>query len=279
MKVKYFIGILILFAGFANGQTSETIVSGRPGQAMATATLGKNVFQIETGFDYSGFSTKSSPINGKTVLNGTLLRFGFTENFEVHSGWEFRQDQKFSDDSLVWEANGVSFSTVGCRYHLLDGDGLKPSLAYMVSLKLNILDPEYNDDHVAPQIVLSGSSSLTDKVGLTLNLGVDFDGTSGDPAGLYVLNIAYSLGDKLSAFVENYGSFDKNNFETKFDGGLAFLVSNNLQLDMLGGYSSNDPISDYFVSVGVSWNVNFSKKEGQPIADPAYGGDETAPVK
>lgn len=44
-------------------------------------------------------------------------------------------------------------------------------------------------------------------------------------------------------------------FDTRFDGGFAYLCNNDLQLDVLAGAGNNDDVSDYFVSVGVSWRT------------------------
>ena len=268
--------IFFLTTSISVAQTSKTIVSGRPGQAIAPVCVGKNVFQVETGFDISGTSSFPSEIyfakpglytnRSQTYLNATLLRFGLGEKVEMHSGWEFRNDDYSLVDSLGVTQNssvsGISFSSVGWRHTIMEGDGLIPSLAYQFSMKLNILTEEYKLNQIAPNINVAASSDITDNLTITINMGADWDGENPRQTAFYIFNVGYSLGDKFGIFVENYGSFDKKELlDMKYDGGMAFLINNDLQLDLLGGYGTYSGTTSWFASLGISWRVNFSEEE------------------
>jgi len=84
---------------------------------------------------------------------------------------------------------------------------------------------------------------------------LSYSGDDPYPTGKYVFNFAFPIYRKLSGFVENYGQLSQKIFQTRFDGGFAYLVNNNVQLDMFAGYGSNQSVNDYFVSLGVSWRV------------------------
>jgi len=159
------ISVLWLLSLSSYSQTSKSIVSGRPGQAIAPVCVGKNVFQIETGFDFTGTSSPSGVYmapgqeflnQSQSYLNATLLRFGLGERVEMHSGWEFRNDDYSLVDTLGAAQNssvgGISFSSVGWRFTILEGEGLKPSVAYQFSMKLNILTEAYKLSQVAPNM-------------------------------------------------------------------------------------------------------------------------------
>ncbi len=74
-----------------------------------------------------------------------------------------------------------------------------------------------------------------------------------------MINLSYSLNAKLGVFVENYGGTEGGVFTTNFDGGISWLLTNDLQLGLNGGYASNQGVNNYFVSAGVSWRT---KKKG-----------------
>lgn len=267
---RVLVSVLILVqATFGFAQYTEKIVSGRPGQAIASQTPGKNVFQLETGFDHAGanwtgFGNIDQPIgmNKRALLNATLLRFGIFNKLEIHSGWEFRQDNWATDEGGSRFTSGMSFSSFGIRHNLIEGDGKKPSFAYQVSAKLNILADEYNDNSVQPHFIITSGMSLTDNLGLTLNTGMDFVDV-GSNSWIYIINLGYSLGDNLFTFVEMYGShrtsqmiIGPNNFAPKFDAGFGYFLNNDIQLDVLGGYAMVYDVEEYFVSIGLSWRIN-----------------------
>jgi hypothetical protein len=271
MRQGIFIASFVIVTGAASAQYSESIISGRPGQAIASQTPGKGVFQLETGFDRSASSwTESNPLGTSTfdsvsVLNATLLRFGILNKLEIHSGWEFRDDKLSVGDKVDKIASGMSFASFGIRHNLIEGGGKKPSLAYQVSAKLNILADEYNAKRILPHFMFTSGMSLTDNLGITLNSGMDF-GDQDAYAWLYIVNFGYSLSDKLFTFAELYGGVDVSadaagdQFNPYFDGGFGYFVNNDLQLDVLGGYAANNNVEEYFVSVGLSWRLNHPKE-------------------
>jgi hypothetical protein len=271
MRKGIFIASFLVVTGGASAQYTESIVSGRPGQAIAPQTPGKNVFQLETGFDHSTSSwTENNPLGTSTfvsfsVLNATLLRFGILNKLEIHSGWEFRDDILSVGDKFTKIASGMSFSSFGIRHNLIEGGGKKPSLAYQVSAKLNILADEYNAENILPHFMFTSGMSLTDNLAITLNSGMDF-GDHDAYAWLYIVNFGYSLSDKLFTFAELYGGVDVSadaagdQFNPYFDGGFGYFVNNDLQLDVLGGYAANNNVEEYFVSVGLSWRLNHPKE-------------------
>ena len=256
--------LFLVHASLGYAQYTEKIVSGRPGQAIAAQTPGKNVFQLETGFDHTGadwVGDVDSDWNQRALLNATLLRFGILNKLEIHSGWEFRQDNWEQNEGDPTSAEGMSFSSVGIRHNIFEGDGKKPSLAYQVSAKLNILSKDYNPKGIAPHFVFTSGMSLTDKVGITLNSGINFGYKSSDFM-VYIINFGYTLSDKAFAFTEIYGDFNisesgrGDKFNPKFDAGLGLFLTNDLQFDILWGYALNSDFQEYFVSTGLSWRLN-----------------------
>jgi hypothetical protein len=59
----------------------------------------------------------------------------------------------------------------------------------------------------------------------------------------------------LGVFIENYGNLQQSDFDSFLDGGIAYLINNNLQLDLYSGFGKNDEVKDFFVSAGISWRT------------------------
>lgn len=256
MKSKIFIILAVLY--FNNNviaQFNETIRTGRPGQAIGPFSVGKNVFQIQSGIDLGGFNDKVNRFKNSYSKLNTVLRFGLGKNVEINSGWDYQYDRFVKSDS-VYRINGLNASTIGTRIHLLDSKGYLPDIGLQITFKLPIVADAYNIKHVAPKILFIASKNLSPKFSLLSNFGISYNGNDSNPDGLYVLNLGYSLSTKWGVFVENYGTFSKNNYEGKWDAGIAYLYNDNLQFDLYGGISKENSITDYFTSAGISWRFH-----------------------
>jgi Putative MetA-pathway of phenol degradation len=117
----------------------------------------------------------------------------------------------------------------------------------------------YNIDNIAPSFVFVTSQQLSQSFTLITNLGGSWNGNDATSTGLYTINLSCAFTDTFGAFIENYGSVTKGTWDTRFDTGVAWLVTPNLQLDLLGGYGSNHGLQDYFISTGFSWRMNRQK--------------------
>jgi hypothetical protein len=122
-------------------------------------------------------------------------------------------------------------------------------------LKLKILDDDFEQPSLASIHILILSQKLGNKLGVIGNLGINTKGSDHDEdqaTGLYVLNMSMPVGQKLSVFMENYGSFGTG-LETRFDTGCSYLVNPNFQLDASLGYGKNHGMQDIFLDFGFSW--------------------------
>ena len=276
--------ILLIISADTFGQYGETISSNRPGQAITSTSVGKRVFQVESGIDYGGQEIDISTKFGKSYGISTLLRYGLTETFEVNLGIGLKSLRINMPDSVFnlnryslskigsryrnladssFNLGDLNLSTLGIRYNITEGKGIKPTVGFQFTVKLNVFNGDYNADNIAPQFLMVTNQELFKRFFLTTNLGADWDGNNTNPTGIYAVNLALSINDKWGGFIENYGSFDDSYFDTGFDAGIAYLVNNNLQLDILGGIGNNLDLIDYFVSFGISWRKRVLKKGEQ----------------
>ena len=256
-RTKKHLGLLIfqlLVIQVVHAQFYETIRSARPGQSIGASTMGKNIFQIQSGVDYFGYKINNTGIKGNGYLTNTVLRYGLTEMFEVGAFFEYKAESRTEND-IANAHNGLSNMVIGLRHQISIGEGLVPSIGFQFRLRLPVMSEYYNIDHIAPSFVFVTSQQLAKSVTLITNLGASWNGNDATPTGLYTINLSCAFTDTFGAFIENYGSVTQGTFETRMDTGVAWLVTPNLQLDLLGGFGNNHGLKDYFISTGFSWRT------------------------
>jgi len=253
--LKVFLLIFGLTLSFVSyGQYNETIRSGRPGQSIGPFTVGKGIFQIQTGMDVFGYEKKSAGIEGDGFLNNTVLRYGVAERWEISALADYKVET-WKSGGFEQDLSGLSAFDIGGRYHIYSGEGLIPSVGFQLRFRLPVLSEDYEIDHVAPRFIIVTNQKLSETFTLFTNWGGSWNGINSTGTGFYTLNLAFPISGKLGGFVENYGSLTDGNFDSRFDAGLSYLVTNDLQLDILGGPGSNDGVKDFFLSVGLSWRT------------------------
>jgi len=252
-KVILFIGTLALCAE-SYGQYNETIRSGRPGQSIGPFTVGKGIFQIQSGMDVFGFDNTNDGIEGSGYLNNTVIRYGVAERLEISALADYRNETiKYSGTET--DLSGLAAFDLGGRYQFFQGKGIVPTIGLQFRVRLPVLSKDYEIDNLAPRFILVTGQKLSETFTLTTNWGGSWNGNNSDGTGFYIVNLSFPIVGQLGGFVENYGDVNDGDFDTRFDAGLAYLCNNDLQLDLLGGLGKNDGVNDYFVSVGVSWRT------------------------
>ncbi|WP_155810395.1 hypothetical protein [Polaribacter sp. Hel_I_88] len=220
----------VLFSITVKAQFTESLASDRPGQALSVNTVGKNVFQNQTGIDFFE--------NNSLYVPSSFFRFGLSEKLELNSGF-ILSGENFASD--------LASFTIGARYLLSNVDSNSKS-----SLQLSY---DFGADAKNTQLTYIFGSSFTDKLSYTANLGINVNDDFNTNNALYVFNMAYSLNTKMGVFVETFGTFLNNTDQINFDAGYYYLINTNFQLDALIG--ENDGL---FVGAGFTWRVPFNKK-------------------
>lgn len=235
------------------GQTNQSIRTGRPGQAIGPYVVGTGYFQVQSGVDQSWTNGDSKQ---QTQLNNNVLRLGVDEKFEVSSVINLQKD-KITKPSEQ-EASGFSEFQLGFRYNLSEEPrGLIPGFGIQTRFKLTNVDSDYQSKQMAPVITFVTHHKLTDSMALGNNFGVSYDGSSTIPKYFFVTNLSFPLFGPWSSFIEVYGNSKDSIAAVYVDTGLAYAVNNDLQLDTYAGGGNNHGISEFFISLGLSWRTKF----------------------
>lgn len=251
----FLFGFIIYTPIFA--QYQETIASDRPGQSNSPYTVGKMVFQLQTGIQFGGGNGDNYKRNDFELP--AFIRFGITDKIEVNTLWGFRNSK--TERFFETTSSGLNVANFGLRFNIFEETEKAPAVGFEFTYKTKMIGEDFRPDYPATKFNIMASKGISDLLSLTANLGADFNGNSSQPNGFYTLNLVLSVTDELSVFFENYSFFNGDYFDTYFDFGGAYVLNPHLQLDLYGGFGYNNDIFDYFVSGGVSYRIVKWRKE------------------
>jgi hypothetical protein len=245
---------LITYNSFSQTTAEQPISPDRPGVGTPPSLVPENHFQLETGFLYD----RSHPDGTTTKVysyNQSLFRFGLLSFAEIRLSTDYTKTEVTNSDGTASVA-GFGPVTLGTKIALLQEKGVIPQTSLMANFTLpNTGLADYRVNNVAPSVYLLLQNSLSDELSLGYNIGLEWDGDSNRPTTFYAVNLGLRLTDKLSCFVENYGYFNPTSNDFFVDGGLAYLLTKKIQLDVYGGISTKGGNADTQINAGFSWLI------------------------
>lgn len=291
------------FLGVA--QYTDVINSNRPGLAVSAYAVGKNVLQAEMGLGYE--QRDHSLLNTQSSLWGPELsiRYGlFFEQLEINYEGSYQfQHVKYLNTGGTGSFADFTRNRIGLKYliydrfknpernkpnlyswrknNLFQWGNLIPSVSLYGGATLNLGDNPYypGDPTVSYRGMVATQSRLTPRMVLITNIYYDRI-SSDDPELGYMASISYGFRNpKWSAFLENQGLKSDRYSDVLLRGGTAYLLSEDLQVDLSMGASFKDTPSRIFVSAGCSYRFDFHS-DPKPIEEQKAGenGDE-GPIK
>ncbi|MDO1502292.1 transporter [Winogradskyella maritima] len=237
------------------------LVTDRPDATEASSTVGKGVFQIETGGFYESFEANNIQ-NELYTYNTMLIRYGLLDRIEFRVGWDFVEGiTKVNNTKLDNVTSGFSPILLGVKVDIVEEKGLLPEIALLLHTNHPFFAGEdYKTTSTGTDFRFSLSHTLSERSSLGYNLGMSWDGDTTRASYLYTLAYGYSLSDKIGAYVEVYGYLPEGlSFNHYWDAGFTYLVNNNLQFDAYFGTSLTEG-QDILLGLGASFRVLPSKQ-------------------
>ncbi len=249
-SLKYILPIFFisLLSQTTFAQFGKTIRTGRPGASIGAYTVGKKVFQIQTGFNYNEREF-DNVFGSNTWIFNTVFRYGIFEKLEVSGVVNVRSDETLTVTGTENQF-GVSNTQIGLRYNILEQKGAIPAIGLQSRLLLKAQSIDYRRENLGASLVLATGNKITDWFSVTTNWGIVLMGNGGDPNSLYAINASFSLTEKWAVFAEVFGSF--NSFSANYDAGFSYLINNDLQLDASAGWQGQNGLVDIFIDFGLS---------------------------
>ncbi len=226
-------------------QDNSALITDRPDFTESPFTVQPDRMQLEMGYTYRESD------NGNEVRTQNfpevLLRIGWVENWELRLGW----------GGYSFEENGEDIANdmrVGAKWAISDQDGWHPQLALLGEITI---PTGHGDNDVDPTITLAWSYDLNDKNSVGGNLGIGSVTQDGDRFAQGSASIAWNhtLDDQWGFYTEYYTTFPDADDEDAvhiIDGGLVYLINDDLQLDFSLGFGLNEQADDLIVGFGFS---------------------------
>ena len=234
-----------------------SISTDRPGQATPPAILLPGSIQIEAGVQLTSDAATVEEVETTertTSMPAALVRIGVLPTMELRLSTEVRSvGTSITPGTFDTTVSGLSGVGLGIKIGVTAEQGAIPETAFLLTLALPVGEENFRVSNVAPTFLFAMRNGLSSTTNLYYNLGATWDGTNGAGYGLYNVLLSSSLTGSLGVFGEVYGTVATGRLPTHAaDLGLAYLLGNNLQIDLYGGVGITDNAPDYFVAGGVS---------------------------
>jgi len=243
--------------GLSQESSASPIVTDRPGILFSSLTVGKGVFQTELGLP----SVTLDESQGATVRSASavaLLRYGLSDRLELRLGAPIYTETRLSFGPSHASDGGYGDLEVGAKWHLLDNQGGRPSLALIPSVIVPTGQDGFSAEDPTYQLNAMAEWTLAGGWGIGA-LGGLLNGPSGDgryhqetfalAAGRSLPSPAWSAYGELADVATGLEGASDSSF---VGAGIKYLVSQNFQLDLSfdRGLTSDSP--DWLFGLGLA---------------------------
>jgi len=227
----------------AIAQDPGPINTERPSFSSSPLVLATGLWQIEAGYQLTR-NGGSDSLKEQTLPNA-LLRFGFYQNLELQlNGVGFKQTRTGGV-----ETDGFQDFSLGIKWQINGSDAVVP-IGIIASVSLPVGSSEFTSDDYDPSIgVFWSHSGSLDWFGAV---------TANKSGGQYsydnAVGISFSLKETTGAFVEFHTSMPEGSGPShNLNGGITWLLADELQVDIHGAAGLNGRASDYSLGTGIAF--------------------------
>jgi hypothetical protein len=247
-------------AGEGGPNIDEPLITDRPDFTEASVTVGQGVAQLETGYTY--FSDDDGATSQRThAAPEALLRVGmFAEWFEWRIAYNYFEETTSETGVGRSTINGSDDLYLGIKLALTGQSGILPEMALMPQMRVPSGSSEFSAGETLAGLNWLYGWDLNDWIatGGSTQFNRRLDDVTIRPYTEWAQSwtINYSLTDWMGGYTEWFclapDGADTNHCENYFDGGLTFLITNNVQFDCRAGVGLNEAAVDMFAGVGLS---------------------------
>jgi hypothetical protein len=238
----------------------EPLITDRPDFTEASVTVGRGVAQLETGYTYVFDDDGTTSVRAHTAPEA-LLRVGmFADWFELRVAYTYLEETTSEAGVGRSTINGSDDLYLGMKLALTGQAGILPEMAIVPQMRVPTGSSEVTSGETLPGVNWLYGWDLTDFIatGGSTQVNRRLDDVTDEPylefAQSWTIN--YSLADRIGGYTEWFcfapDGADTNHNENYFDGGLTFLITDNVQFDVRAGVGLNTAAADMFSGIGLS---------------------------
>jgi hypothetical protein len=252
--------LLFLACAAAHAQDREArIISDRPDLVETSEVVGKGRVQLETGVLVE--RERGGGERERTYSMPTLLRVGLSDSLEMRIETEGRtiHHTRDTDSGERSTVTGYADTALGLSWHVLDGDGMRPSLGVLVDAELPTGSRRVRGEGARPSLRVVGEWELPGDLELGLMPGVAVERqreTGRYTYGIFGAVLEKAFSERLHGFAEialpQIARSRHGGTQARFDVGAAWFVSNDCQIDTMFSRGLNDRTPYASFTVGLS---------------------------
>jgi hypothetical protein len=250
--------LVALAAANTGAGAADAITTDRPDVVESSLTVGRGRFQIET----SVARERDKDAGAKTTVytTPTLLRLGVSETLELRLESEGHVRAKFSDPAAGIDArdNGYADVSPGLKWHALDGEGVRPSVAVLLHADIDSGSRPFRGEGIRPSLRVPLEWELQKDFSLGVMPGIVYDKTDGGrhASGILAVVLGKEWTPRFRSFIEvaaeRIASSRNGGSTVTYNTGVAYLLTNNVQIDSALSWAANHNTPDFAWTIGLS---------------------------
>jgi len=238
----------------APAMAQEAIATDRPDFVESSLTVGKRVFQYETSAATDWTTTAGT--TARVVATPTLLRYGITNTLELRIETDGFYRASVED---AGSESGMADAAFGLKWHAVDGREAVPSVAFLLHGDVPTGSAAFRGIGIRPSLRAVGEWALPGDFALGVMPGVAYDangGTGQEWTAILGATVGRPVSDRLRFFVEyaaeQLPTSQNGGTVALLDLGSAFLITQDIQLDLSYRHGLTDLASDHSIALGFS---------------------------
>ncbi len=252
----------LFFVTLVNAQ-NNSIETDRLGKTHTPFSLPKKWIQSEIGFLKQTDKVPEFRIIDKYFQHPLFFgRYGLRNRIEARVITELATEKAIGTN-LTDVYTGINTFQLGFKANFVKEKGIRPEIALIAHYSFNSLRTLTGkmDTIDGANFRFAFHHTLSERVWLNYNAGVQWDYFGDEPAYLYMLSPRFKLEEKWQAFVEVFGFIWKDDApHHSISAGLGYNVNDDFKIDAGGGIKLNKNAPDNFFTLGCSFRFR-TKKE------------------
>lgn len=244
MRTLLLLFAIIVFVCSAAAQSN--IQPDRPDQSETPVVLSKHRLQLETGLLKQNL--RAATVHTAPFI---LLRYGLLKHVEL--GLEAAHRYHKIENSKEMQ-RGFAAPMLNTRVAVYKGSVWIPKITLFTGLTVPFLaSSAFKPDEATKEIRFAFGNEITEALEVEYNAGIEWEAGMGEAVYVYTFTPSIKFLEKWSAFAEVYGEMRTGlSGKTGVGTGLLFWPSNNVVLDVHGGFGLNNFKTTAYAGLGCS---------------------------
>lgn len=259
-RIRHLVSLAALCACALSAHAAEeAIATDRPDFVESSDVVGKGRFQIETGLAFD--RDAQDGVKSRLRSTPTLLRIGVSDKVELRFETDGALRLSTEEAGVTSHVSGHADLAIGVKWHVQDGDEAsgRPGTAWLLHVDTASGSREFRGKGWRPSLRYVAEWELPDGYSVGVMPGLFVEHNESDKryvGGIAAVTVGKSFTDKTHGFIELAGQQlaaprNGGNVVT-FDTGVAYLLTNTLQLDTALSWGLSKATPDFSWTVGVS---------------------------